>query len=98
MAKNLIGIILLVLGILFLVGAIGIPFLPTVLAAGAIAAGILVLMNKVDGPNWLGVTLLFVGVAMIATDWLAFIQETLASVINLVVGIVLVVLGVLRLK
>lgn len=91
-----VGVILIIVGVLFLMGEVGIPFLPQILAIVALVVGILMLMGKMRGPQWLGIALVVVAVLVLATPWLDFLAGTVASVINIVVGIVLIVIGVLK--
>ncbi len=95
---KVIGIVLLVLGILFVVGFIDIPYLDELVAVAALVAGVLVLIHKLRGPQWLGITLIVVGALMLVTPWLSFLAGTIAALLNLAIGVVLIVLGVLRLK
>lgn len=95
---KIIGIVLLVLGILFTIGTIDVPFLGELVALAALVIGILMLMGKMDGATWLAITLVVVGAVMLATPWLAFLEGLIAGLLNLAIGIVLIVLGVMRLK
>lgn len=96
-ADIVVGVLLIIIGILFLLGEVGVPFLQEILAIAAIVVGVLMLMGKVRGAQWMGIALVILGVIMLATSWLDFLTGTLANVINIILGVLLVVFGVLKL-
>lgn len=91
-----LGIVLIVLGALFLLGRVGIPYLETVLAVAAIIVGVLILMGKMRGAQWMGIALVVIGILVLATDLLDFLTGTIADVIHIVLGVLLVLFGVLK--
>lgn len=101
MGSNLntaVGVTLIVVGLLVLVGRFSLS--PVFFLAGLIllVLGILVLAKKLPGSNWLGIGLLLVGLLLL---WPGFkVPSALQAVfdaLEIVIGIVLIVFGVLRL-
>lgn len=95
-ADLILGIVLIVIGALMLLGKLGIPFLEEILGIAALVVGILILIGRVGGATWMGVALVVVGVLILATRFLDFITGTVADIINIVLGIILVVFGILK--
>jgi hypothetical protein len=96
MASNnqVLGVVLLVLGILILVGPLSLGPLVWLAAVAAIVLGIVVLVQKGRNSQALGIGLLVAGVLVLLLPRLA---ANLAGALNLVVGVLLVVVGLLKL-
>ncbi|MEK6984774.1 MAG: hypothetical protein AABX89_00100 [Candidatus Thermoplasmatota archaeon] len=95
-SDQVIGIVLLVLGVLIAVGILGFGGLLVLFGAvAAIVLGVLVLAGKSRGSTAYGVTLVALGVAVLA---FRFLFSALATVANIAAGILLIVLGVLKLQ
>lgn len=96
-ADIIVGVLLLVLGILVLIGALGIPYFTLILGIAAIVFGVLMLIGRVRGGNVGGIILLAVGIILVATNWLREVTAVIETVANIVVGVVLVLMGALKL-
>lgn len=92
--ETVIGVVLLLVGLLLLLGPLSLGPLVFVAAVAAIVIGIVVLVSKGRNAMPLGIGLLVVGILVLGFDRLA---ANLAGALNLVVGVVLVVAGLLKL-
>jgi hypothetical protein len=90
-----IGITAIVLGILVLVGQLTFTWLVPFLGAILLIVGILALMDVVKTSRLVAVVFIVVGVLLLIN--LLGIPEFLARVLDIVVGVVLIVVGVMRL-
>ncbi len=95
---KILGIILLALGVLMLLGFVGIPFIELFLGLGAIIIGVLMFMGKMRGETWMAILLIVLGAVILATPYLDFLTKAISNVIDVVVGIVLIVLGIMKIK
>lgn len=94
----LLAVILVVLGAIILLGKLSIGFLLPYAGIALIVVGVLILLKAIPGTLLVGVVVLVLGI-LLQGHWLALPKGTgaLLGTIDLVVGIVLVVLGVLKL-
>lgn len=94
---TVIGIVLLVLGLLLLLGWLDIPFLSTIIGVVLVVLGILALVGSGPMPKnpLLGVVLVVLGVLVLVP--MLGIGGALASLIETIVAIVLIVAGILKL-
>jgi hypothetical protein len=95
-SNQIVGIVLLVLGLLLLLGWIGIPFLGTIIGIVLVVVGVMALIGA--GPMKknvvLGVVLLVLGV-LVLVPWLG-IGAGLGHLLETIVAIALVVVGILK--
>lgn len=91
---TVIGVVMLVLGILLLLGPLSLGPLVWLAAVAAIVIGIVVLVQKGRNSMALGIGLLVAGILVLAFDRLA---ANIAGTLNLVVGVLLVIGGILKL-
>jgi hypothetical protein len=105
MARNtldtVLGILFIVFGILMVLGKFGIESLLPILGIVLIVAGILILMGKLPGGTLVGVAILVIGILLAG----GFLHKSLPDplrdvlwVINIALGIILIILGVQRLR
>lgn len=97
MGDIIVGIGLIIVGALLLLGEFGLGVILPYLGLVLIVAGILVLVGVIPGGLLIGVAVLVVGILLqfhwITADWVADVMP----ILNLVLGILLVVLGILKL-
>ena len=93
-----VGIVMIVLGVLMLIGELSLGALLPYAGIVLIVLGIIILIGKLPGGLLLGLVSLIAGILLVANFF--DIPKEFAQVmgiINLVIGIVLIVLGVMRL-
>jgi uncharacterized membrane protein len=92
---QVIGVVLIVLGILIALGKLGNGFavLVWVGAVAAIVVGILVLLGKTKGSQLYGILLIVAGALVLGSP---YFLSGLTFVLNLVVGILVVLAGVMK--
>ena len=91
---TVIGVVMLVLGILLLLGPLSLGPLVWIAAVAAIVVGIVILVQKGRNSMPIGLVLIVLGVLVLAFDQLS---RNIAGTLNLVVGVLLVVGGILKL-
>ncbi len=91
-SNQLIGIILIAVGSLMLLGWLDVPFLVEVAAIGLIVVGVMILAGKFAGSTPIGVTAIVLGILLLIP-----LGAGLASVIDTLVGVLVLVAGVLKL-
>lgn len=94
----ILGIVLIVLGALLLLNKIGLGSLVPFIGIVLIVVGILMLLGKIGGGTVLGIVVLVLGI-LLQGRWIGVpgIASDVIATANLVIGIVLIVLGVLKL-
>ena len=94
--SQIVGIVLLVLGLLLLLGWIGIPFLGTIIGIVLIVVGIMALVGA--GPmaknTVLGVVLVVLGVLLLVPQ--LGLGHAIGSLLETIIAIVLIIVGVLK--
>lgn len=90
-----VGIALIVLGALVLLGELGVGFLLPILGIVLVVLGVLMLLDVVSGGTLVGILTLVVGL-LLYLDFLG-VPGAVTQAINIIVGVVLLVLGVLKL-
>lgn len=93
---TIIGLILLVLGVLVLLGELGVGFLLPILGVVLVVLGALMLLNIVSGGTLFGIVTIVVGL-LLYLDQIG-VPGPVSQAINLIVGVVLVVLGILQIR
>lgn len=93
---TILGIAMIVLGALVFLGELGVGFLLPVLGVVLVVLGILMLLDVVSGGTLVGILTLLAGLLLYA-GYLD-IPSVVTRSLNLVVGVVLIVLGVLQLR
>ncbi len=92
-----VGIVMIVLGVLMCIGELGIQALLPYAGIVLIVLGILILLHTLPGSMLLGVVALIAGI-LLAVGFFELpsgVREYM-WIVNLVVGIVLIVLGIMR--
>lgn len=95
--NQVVGIVLIVLGLLILLGWFG-GLLLTLVAVALIVYGILVLIGKARGSTLTGVLCLVLGILLLAPG-IPVISQVLGALERaalIVIGVVLLVLGILK--
>jgi len=94
-----VGILLIVFGILMVLGWFGIGALLGYLGIILIVLAILILIGKLPGGMIVGVIALAIGILLVAglLD-LPFLSRDVMKIVNIVLGVVLIVLGIQRLR
>lgn len=96
--NTILGIVLLILGILLLVGKIGLPLSTEIVAVLLIVAAVLIYTGKVGGDRRVALTLFVVAlVLLLPVPFARDITRTIATILELLVGIALVAYGALLL-
>lgn len=94
--NQIVGILLIVLGVILLLGWLNIPFLGTIVGIVLIVLGVMALMGA--GPMSknlvLGIVLLILGVLCLI-PWLG-IGSGIGALLETIVAIVLIVVGILK--
>lgn len=101
MANNntILGIVLIALGALILLGFLDIPFLTEILAVAAIVVGILILMGKMAGSSTLAVIVIILGALLLFSNPIgSAISQVVGTILDIIIGVALIILGILRLK
>jgi hypothetical protein len=91
---TVIGVVMLVLGILLLLGPLSLGPLVWIAAVAAVIIGIVILVQKGRNSMAMGIALIVIGILVLAFDRLA---ANIAGTLNLVVGVLLVIGGILKL-
>lgn len=91
-----IAIALIVLGLLVLLGELGVGGLIPIMGILLIVLGILMLINVVPGGTLFGVLTIVLGILLYG-DFIG-LPGVVTQAINLIVGVVLLVMGVLKLR
>lgn len=91
-----IAIALIVLGLLVLLGELGVGGLIPIMGIVLIVLGILMLINVVPGGTLFGVLSLVLGILLYGD--IVGLPDVVTQAINLIVGVVLLVMGVLKLR
>lgn len=95
---TILGIVLIVLGALILLGFLDIPFLTEIAAIIAIVVGVLMLMGKFRGATWIAVTLIILGILLLASNPLGrVLSGIVGTILDILIGVVLLILGILKL-
>jgi hypothetical protein len=92
---QVLGIVLIVLGLLIALGKLGLGFLVLVGAVAAIVVGILVLLGKSKGSQAFGIALIVAGALVLGSPYFLF---GITFIVNIVVGILVAVAGLLKLE
>ena len=92
---KILGVVLIVLGVLVAVGPLSVSWLVTVGALVAIVVGVLILAKQIRGQANVAVLLIVLGVLALGVP---FLKDVISTIVNIVVGVVLVVLGVTKLQ
>lgn len=95
---QIVGIILIVLGALMLFGGLS-DVLLMVVAIALIVVGILILMRRLKGPAWLGVTCLVIGILALLPNYgpVEKAVEGVLGIVVVVVAVILIVIGIMKL-
>lgn len=93
---TIIGIGMIVLGLLVFLGELGVGFLLPILGIVLVVLGVLMLLNVVAGGTLVAVLTLVAGLLL----YLGFLDlpSIVIRSLNIVIGVVLIVLGILQLK
>lgn len=91
---TIIGIVMIILGALVLVGELGVGFLLPILGVALIVLGVLMLLGVVGGGTLMGVLTLVLGL-LLYLDYVP-VPSVVTRSINLIVGVVLIVLGIIQ--
>lgn len=91
---RIIGVAMIVLGALVLLGELGVGFLLPILGVALIVLGILMLLDVLSGSTFTGVLVIVLGLLL----YLGFVDvpDLVTRSINIIVGVVLVILGILQ--
>ena len=89
-----LGVVFIIVGAFMLASKLAIPYLDVVAGVALIVVGALMLMGRFRGPQWLAIVAVLAGAAILV---FSFIGGVVATVLNIAIGIVLVVGGVLKL-
>lgn len=94
---QVLGIVLIVLGVIVLAGWLS-GVLVTIAAIALIVVGILILLGKMRGAAWQGVLCLVIGILLLfpVIPGLGSVLGALERVVFVVIGIVLLVVGILK--
>jgi hypothetical protein len=97
--STVIGVLLIVLGLLLVLGKLGIGGLLPFAGIVLIILGILILIGTFPGGTLVGIACLVIGV-LLAAGFLPLPKEIAQSlwIVNIVLGIILIVFGVQRLR
>ncbi len=90
--SQLVGIVLIAVGALMLLGWLDIPFLVEIAAIGLIVVGVMIMASKLAGETWMGVVAVVLGIVLLIP-----LGAQLASIIDTLVGVLVLVAGVLKL-
>ena len=95
---QILGIVLVVLGILVLLGFLG-GVIVLLAAIALIVYGILILMGKARGATWVGVLCLVLGILLLAPriPVISDVLGALAGILVIVIGAILLIVGILKL-
>lgn len=86
------------LGALMLTGALSVPFGPAAVAVGLVVIGIMVLAGSIEGPRWVGATLLAVALTFVIANPVGRALSALVEGwLTLIAGATLVAVGVVKL-
>lgn len=91
---KIIGVTMLVLGVLVLLGQFGVGFLLPIMGVALIVLGILMLVNVVSGSTFTGVLVVVLGL-LLYLDYVP-VPDLVTQSINIIVGIVLIILGIMQ--
>lgn len=87
------------LGALLLFGALSLPFAAPIVAVGLVVLAVLVFAGAMEGPWWLGLSLLFIGALMLVANPVGrFLSDVLVTSLQVLAGGLLVALGILKLS
>ncbi len=94
--STIIGFIAIILGVLVLIGGLGLGDIANFLGIVLIIAGILILVNVLAGTTLTGALFLVLGIVLV----LGFLRiwGPIAEILEIVIGIVLIIYGILLVK
>ncbi len=93
---TIIGIAMIVLGVLVFLGEFTVGWMLPILGVILLVLGLLMLLGVVAGGTLTAVLLLVIGVLLYAG--MVGVPETITQSLNVVVGVVLIVLGILQVR
>src|ERR1041385_5817310 len=96
--NQILGIVLLVLGILLLLGWLHIAYLILILGVLLIVVGVMILMGSLRGAKWLGVVALVLGILLVLRDvpGVTWISNQVGDLLVTVIAVILIVLGIMK--
>ena len=94
---QLLGIVLVVLGVVLLVDHGSVAFLADILAVALLVVGILVMMRQLRAEPWVGITCLVLGVLLLLPI-IPVVRAVVADLLWLIVVVVAVLLIVVGIK
>jgi uncharacterized membrane protein HdeD (DUF308 family) len=97
-----LGIALIVVGALLLIGQFSLGELLPFMGIVLLVAGILMLLGTIPGGKLIGIVLTVLGILLLANfidfpDAISDAMRAVMGIINLVAGIILVILGIMKL-
>lgn len=98
--SKIIGIVMIVIGALLILGSLSVTGLLPFLGIALIVIGILILVKTLPGGILMGVVALVVGILMLQgmIPGIPDIDRNVLRIVNIVCGVVLIVLGIGRLR
>lgn len=96
--QQILGIVFVVLGAILLFNFWSIPFLSEAIGICLIVVGILILMGKMAGAQWVAVTVIVVGLLFLvrSVEFVHKIVGAIESILTTVIAVLLIVFGVLK--